>query len=132
MVTYNIKFPLEDDSVNNSYFQMSQITKDALSSDLILLLLTEKGERYYEPDYGCGLIKYIFEQNDDVTSVDIEQEIKRTVSLYIPTLTIQKVIFNWNVDDNGNVIPETQLNVNIRFTYTDDTFTEEGSLDLNF
>jgi len=132
MVTFNIKFPLVDDSETNTYFKLTRITKDALTSDLVLLLLTEKGERYYEPDYGTNLLKFLFEPNDSSSANEIEQEIKRTVSLYIPTLFIDKVTFNWNVDDNGETIPDTQINVNIKFTYNEDVFSEAGELDLNF
>lgn len=132
MQTYNIKFPLNDDVTKNTYFMMTQVTKDAFSSDLLLLLLTQKGERYYEPDYGTNLLKYIFEPNDNMNATDIEQEIKNTVSLYIPALKITKINFNWNYDDNGQPISENQLNVNVLFTYSEDTFTEAGQLDLNF
>jgi len=111
---------------------MTRVTKDAFSSDLLLLLLTQKGERYYEPDYGTDLLKYIFEPNDSLTANDVEQEIKRTVSLYIPNLTINNITFNWNTDAEGQPISENQLNVNIKFTYNEDAFTEKGELDLNF
>ncbi len=132
MATLNIKFPLNDNVTTNTYFQMSSITKDALSSDLLLLLLTQRGERYYEPDYGTNLLKYVFEPSDSLTSSDIEQEIKRVVSLYIPALKIDSVTFNKLVDDEGNPISESQLNVNIKFTYSEDAFKESGELDLNF
>jgi phage baseplate assembly protein W len=132
MKTYNIKYPLKDNVSTNTYFLMTQVTKDAFSSDLLLLLLTQKGERYYEPNYGTNLLKYIFEQNDGITASDVEQEIKNTVSLFIPALKITKINFNWNYDDNGQPISENQLNVNIQFAYTEDTFTENGELDLNF
>ena len=126
MKSINIRFPLNDDPNKNTYFQMNQITKDAFSSDLLLLLLTERGERYYHPDYGTNLLKFIFEPNDNLTAQDIEKEIKRTVSLYLPNLTIRSVEFN-RPEDN-----ESQLNVHIKFTYTEDAFTENGELDLNF
>jgi phage baseplate assembly protein W len=132
MGTYNIRFPLNDDVSKNTLFSMTQVTKDAFSSDLLLLLLTQKGERYYEPDYGTNLLKYVFEPNDGLTSTDIEQEIKNTVSQYIPSLAINSVTFNWNFDDNGLPISDNQLNVNIKFTYNEDSFTENGTLDLNF
>ena len=132
MNSYNIKFPLKDDVDTNTYFQLTKITKDALSSDLMLLLLTQVGERYYEPNFGCNLVKYIFELNDNLTATDVEQEIKSMVSLYIPALTIDKVTFNWNTDEDGNQISDNQLNVNIKFTYSEDVFSEQGSLDLNF
>jgi phage baseplate assembly protein W len=111
---------------------MSNVTKDAFSSDLLLLLLTQRGERYYEPDYGTNLLKFIFEPNDNLTASDIEQEIKRTVSLYIPALTIEMVEFNYNEDNEGQPISDNQLNVKIKFTYSEDAFSEQGELDLNF
>ena len=132
MFTYNIKFPLNDDLSKNTYFLMTQTTKEALSSDLLLLLLSSRGERYYMPDFGTNLLKFIFEPNDSLTAVSVEEEIRNTVSKYIPNLTITKINFNWNVDDNGQPISENQLNVNIQFTYTEDTFSQQGSVDLNF
>lgn len=132
MVTYNIKFPLYDDVDTNTYFQLSSVTKDAFSSDLLLLLLTQKGERYYEPDYGTNLLKYIFEPNDSLTATEVEKDIINTVSLYIPALKVTKVTFNWNYDDTGQPISDNQLNVNLKFTYTEDAFSESGELDLNF
>jgi phage baseplate assembly protein W len=130
MISYNIKFPLNDDVTTNTFFQMSKITKDAFSSDLLLLLLTQKGERYYEPDYGTNLLKFIFEPNDNSTASDIEQEIKKIVSLYIPALTIKSIDFN-KIED-GNSDSDAQLNVKIAFTYSEDAFTESGELDLKF
>ncbi len=132
MLTYNIKFPINDDVSTNTYFAMSSVTKDAFSSDLLLLLLTQRGERYYEPDYGTNLLKFIFEPNDNITEKDIEQEIKNTVSLYIPALKISSVTFSNLEDEEGNPISENQLNVNIKFTYNEDAFSEAGELDLKF
>ena len=132
MASYNITFPLNDDISTNTYFLMSKVTKDAFGSDLLLLLLTSKGERYYEPDYGTNLLKYIFEPNDNLDANDIEQEIKTTVSTYIPALTINSVTFNWLTDDEGNQISENQVNVNIKFTFSEDAFSENSELNLNF
>jgi phage baseplate assembly protein W len=132
MKSYNIKFPLNDDVNTNMFFMTNKTTKDAFSSDLLLLLLTQKGERYYEPDYGTDLLKFIFEPNDGRTTTDIEDEIKRTVSLYIPDLRITSVTFNQGTDDEGNPISDNQLNVNVKFVFDEDTFNSEGELTINF
>jgi len=132
MQSYNIKFPLVDDTSKNAYFLMTQVTKDAFSSDLLLLLLTQKAERYYMPLFGTNLLKFIFEPNDQLTATSVEEEIKNTVAAYIPALKINLITFNWNLDDNGQPISEHQLNVNIKFTYSENAFTEEGEVDLNF
>lgn len=131
MKSYNITFPFRDDNDTNNFLETNVVTKDAYSSNLLLLLLTEKGERYYESDYGTNLLKYIFEPSDDLTSADIEEEIRDTVALYIPELKISSVNFNWNTNEDGEIIPDTQLNVNVKFTYSEGSLSEEGNLDIN-
>lgn len=132
MNSYNITFPFKDDNETNSFIKMNQVSKDAYSSNLLLLLLTQKGERYYEPDYGTNLLKYIFEPNDQLTATDIEEEIRNSVALYIPQVQVNSVTFNWNSTEDGQPIPETQLNVNIKFVYVEGSLTEQGNIDLNF
>lgn len=132
MKSYNIRFPLIDDKEKNNFLQLNLITKDGFGSNLLLLLLTEKGERYYNVKYGTNLLKYIFEPNDDLTAQDVEQDIKRTVSLFMPNLKIDSVEFNRLTDENGESLSENTLNVHIKFTYTEDSFSENGELDLNF
>ena len=132
MVSYNIKFPIEDDSSGNKFLQTTSTTKKALGSNLLLLLLTQKGERYYMPDYGTNLLKFVFEPNDDDTVDDIKEDLKRTVATYIPQLSIDKVRFFRNEDDDGNPIGENQLSIKINFTYKEDTFSESGEIELNF
>lgn len=132
MNSYNITYPFKDNTITNSYFLTNQVTKDAYVSNLLLLLLTEKNERYYEPDYGTNLLKYIFEPNDNLTSSDVEDEIRNTVSLYIPEIKITSVTFNWLNNDTGEPISEHQLNINIKFVYVEGSLNEEGNIDLNF
>lgn len=132
MISYNITYPFRDNNETNSFIQMNQATKNSYSSNLLLLLLTEKGERYYESDYGTNLLKYIFDPNDNLTSSQVEEEIRDTVSLYIPEVKITSVTFNWNKNEAGREISDNQLNVNIKFTYIDGSLTEEGNIDLNF
>jgi len=132
MNSYNITFPFKDDNETKSFIQMNQVSKDSYSSNLLLLLLTQKGERYYESDYGTNLLKYIFEPNDQLTASDVEEEIRNTVALYIPQVKITSVKFNWNETEDGQPIPETQLNVNVQFVYNEGSLTEQGNIDLNF
>lgn len=132
MVSYNIKFPIEDDNIKNVFFETTTTTKKALASNLLLLLLTQKGERYYMPDYGTNLLKFIFEPNDNNTIGDIKEDLNRTVNVYIPQLNIDNVVFRRNEDIDGNPIGENELSIKINFTYKEDTFSETGEIELNF
>ena len=124
----NIKFPLEDDKVNNFLFQTNSVTKDALRSNLLLLLLTDKGQRYYLPEYGTNLRKFIFEQKDQITQNDIESDIVETVNKFIPQLTIRNVQFFGDQDEDGNLIKENEIQVAIDFEYAEDVFSEPDQL----
>ncbi len=119
----NIKFPLEDDVNKNKLFALNQTTKDAIRSNLLLLLLTEKGERYYYPDYGTNLLKFIFEPNDNITENDVSTDIKETVYKFIPYLTIKDIQFNRS---------ENVLSVLIPFVYSEGAFSEPGVIELTF
>ena len=128
----NIRFPLRDDTQKNKAFEMNIVTKEALTSNLLLLLLTKKGERYYEPNYGTNLLQFIFEPKDNLTINEIEAELKDTVKTFIPEVSITKIQFYDDVDDSGQALKENELRVVIDFTYSEDTFVEKGRLELNF
>lgn len=121
----NISFPIEDDPVNNFFVKRNLTTREALLSNLNLLLLTNKWERYFNPLYGSDLARFIFDQNDDRVKEDIEAEIKDMVRKYIPKLTINSIIFD--IVDND----ENQIKITINFTYNDDVFQETDQLTIN-
>lgn len=130
MVSINIRFPLEDDNEKRKLFRLNDVTKDALTSNLVLLLLTSKGERYYNPNYGTNLLKYIFEPKDNLTISDIEEELRLTVKEFIPQLNIDSISFFENEDELGNPINDNEINIRIDYTFNEDVFSEQRSLTL--
>ncbi len=88
MKSINIKFPLEDDKEKNNLFMLNYVTKNALISDLKLLLLTKKGQRYYMPDFGTNLVKYIFQPEDNTTEEEIIADLRKAVRDFMPEITI--------------------------------------------
>jgi hypothetical protein len=65
-VTYGIDYPFRD-SQKGDYLNMTEIPEKEIRANLIHLILTKKGSRYYLPDFGTRIYEYIFEQNDIVT-----------------------------------------------------------------
>lgn len=90
MITYGLDFPFRD-SVTGDYLKLTETPEREVRADLIHLLLTRKGSRYYLPDFGTRLYEYIFEQNDIVTFNHIEEEIRDSVKKYIPNLDINSI-----------------------------------------
>ena len=54
--SYGIKFPFMD-STDGRYFDLTLTTTDEIRTDLVHLLLTRKGSRYYLPDFGTRLLE---------------------------------------------------------------------------
>jgi len=90
MSTYGIDYPFRDSAIGN-YVQMTGTPEREVRADLIHLLLTRKGSRYFLPDFGTRLYEFIFEQNDSVSHSQIEDEIREGVRKYIPNLDINSI-----------------------------------------
>lgn len=89
-VTYGITFPFRD-SFDGKFLDLTDTTEEEVRSNLIHLLLTRKGSRYFMPNFGTRLYEYIFEPLDSPTFDQIETEIKESVETYIPNLTVTSV-----------------------------------------
>ena len=120
----NIDFPFRD-SNNGFYFQMNKTDKDAIRADLLHLILTNKGERLYLPDFGSDLKKFIFEPNDAITHADIRNNLNDTIKLYIPNLIINDISFR-----NDDI--EELIIVELTYTVTEGTFTSTDTITLTF
>ncbi len=101
-VKYGIDFPFRD-SLEGSYLKMTSSPDREVRANLIHLLLTKRGSRYFLPDFGTRLYQFIFDQNDMVTWNLIEEEIRETVKKYIPNLDITKLDVISAEDDPDNV-----------------------------
>jgi phage baseplate assembly protein W len=88
--TYGINFPFRD-SFDGRYLDLSDTPDEEIRTDLIHLLLTRKGTRYFLPDFGTRLYEYIFEPLDGPTFAQLEAEIRESVTTYIPNLKITSI-----------------------------------------
>ncbi len=89
-ITYGIDFPFRD-SLTGQYLGLTTTPEREIRANLIHLLLTKKGSRYYLPDFGTRLYEYIFEQNDIVTFNLIEEEIREGIKKFIPNLDVNSI-----------------------------------------
>jgi phage baseplate assembly protein W len=97
-VTYGIEFPFRD-SVTGDYLKRTTSPEREVRSNLIHLILTKKGSRFYLPDFGTRIYEYIFDQNDMVTFNLIEEEIREGCRKYLPNLDINSIVVMSAEDD---------------------------------
>lgn len=119
----NIEFPFKDSS-NGEYLKLTKTTMSAIKSDLMHIILTDKGERLYLPNFGTNLKKYIFEPLDEATINNIKIDIQKVVSDYIPNLIINNIQTEKPFD--------RAVKMTIFFTITDNVFETRDSITIDF
>lgn len=120
----NIEFPFKD-SNNGFFLQLTKTDSKAIKSDLMHLILTRKGERFYNPDFGTDLLRFIFEPNDSLTYSAIKLDIQTTVKKYIENLEVNDVIVEYDEEN------EHRVSIRIDYTITDDIFKESDFVIIN-
>lgn len=95
----------------NAVFGSTYTTKDAIRNNLINFFLTGKGERVFNPSYGQGLRKYVFEQINEASVENIQSYIESGLSTYFPN--VQGVVsINTSPDYNTIFITLTYTIIN--------------------
>ena len=98
-------------SNNTSVFNSTITTKDQIKSNLINYVLTNKGERLYDPNFGGDIRRAIFEANDDSVFDDIADRLEDEILLYVPNIILQSIIIKRDPDNNlVNIAINYQLN----------------------
>jgi phage baseplate assembly protein W len=108
---------------SNSVFNSTYTTQDALKANLVNHFLTDKGERYLNPDLGAGLRRLLFDQMTEDKKGEIEAVIRTEISTYFPTLQVSDVRIVTSPDTNT-------VTVYIKYSVTQTNIQDE--LLINF
>jgi phage baseplate assembly protein W len=86
---YGITLPIKRG--NTGYFEQAFTSFEQTKANLKNLLLTKRGERVMQPEFGTGLDSLLFEPMDDVFEGNLRDTITRTVSYWLPYVNIQDI-----------------------------------------
>lgn len=84
-----VAYPLT--GINGKLFSSNSITSEQIKTDLIMLLMTTKGERYMLPDYGTNYKKSLFENDEDAILEILDSETNIAVSKWLPIVIIKDI-----------------------------------------
>ena len=90
--------PVHDGS--NGYFQVAWDALTQTKSNLTNLILTKKGERVFQPEFGCNIHNLVFEQITDDIEANAKGAIEEAVQVWLPFVTINNVQLTKNEDSN--------------------------------
>ena len=116
-VRVGVAFPLNDDNIFNG----TQTVKEQVKSNLVNVLLTERGERINEPNFGVGLKKILFETNVD--TAELNSRISQQIEIFIPEITLLETVVDSLPDEN-------KIFIKINYIFNLDSTVD--SIQLNF
>ena len=82
-----VALPFSGGAVFNSTYE----TKDAIKANLINYFLTNKGERYLNPNFGSDVRRLLFDNIDQQKLEEVREIIIRDVDLYFPKVIPSKI-----------------------------------------
>ena len=96
---------------NDGYFAQSFRTFDQVRSNLKNLLLTKKGERILQPEFGSGLHDLLFNPATEKFEEDLETTINDSVAKWLPYIIVEDI----NVDISKEQTDNNQAKVSLKF-----------------
>ncbi len=99
-------------SNSNGIFATNYTTLTQAKDNLKNLILTKKGERMMQPDFGCDVWRVLFEQISGDIEQTIESTIVQAVSRWLPYLNIDTIIFDYDEND----IDTNKITLDIKFS----------------
>lgn len=72
-------------------FVSSYTTEDQAISNLINLILTRKGERIMQPDYGTPVPDFVFEQNTFDNRFRLESDLRQDIEFWLPYIILGRL-----------------------------------------
>jgi len=107
-------FPLNGSAV----FIPTYTTREQLKSNLINYLLTNRGERIFNPNFGADLRNLVFENISEATSDELQERIQTDINNYFPQIIIKEIKFINNPDSN-------EINFSLTYNIADFGVTDE-------
>ena len=102
----------------NLDFEMTKNSFEQAEHNLKNLLLTQVGERPFQPEFGSNLRRICFEQFDDTLPETIEEDIKKAVDQWLPYIIINKIEV---LQDDNNL---NKIYIQLKYSTTLESFKE--------
>jgi len=83
-----------------SGFKLNYTTLDQAYANARNLLLTNKGERIMQPDFGCNLKNSLFEQLTEDVIENLEEGIRSQFNFWLPYITINELMVVPSIDNH--------------------------------
>lgn len=118
---YGLKFPFTAQKVDKNFLDLNDGALSYVESQITHLLFTVKGSKLRDPEFGCNLLSYIFEPDDDTTWDGVKTECKNAISKYVNGCSLNTMEI---VETNDN-LKEKYLKINFSVTVNGETSNQK-------
>ena len=111
-VSVGLKMPLgRQPGSGYGFFTTTKTTIDAVKEDIRLLLLTQQGERLFQPLLGMNIRRFLFEQIAENTVIEIENDIVATFSRWLPFVQLNDINVDISNQDRNKIKIDIKFNI---------------------
>ena len=123
---YGITLPVQRG--NSGYFSQAFSSFEQAKSNLRNLLLTRKGERIFQPNFGSGIHELLFDQATDELETRLQENITNSVNFWLPYISIDTIDVNMTDEMKDRYIAEMKVQFTVGNVYEPQeiTFLVEG------
>ena len=90
------------------YFAPTKTTREAAFTNLKNLIMTMKGERPMQPEFGCDIHLCIFDPIGEDLNIRVDEAIRDAIAEWLPYIVVEDVVVNTtNADKDNNRIKIT-------------------------
>ncbi len=110
-VSVGLEMPLGRQPNGDGYFASTKTTIDAVKEDIKMLLLTQQGERLFQPLLGMNIRRFLFEQITENTVIEIENDIVSTFSRWLPFVQLNDINIDISEQDQNRIKINVKFNI---------------------
>ena len=122
-VYIGLGLPLNHDK--DVFFNITKTSLEQTKSNIKNLLLTRKGERLGNPNFGSNLFAVLFEQEGSDVENKAEEAIRSAMSEFLPFVIIDNIEASFSARNNNIINVSIQFSLNV-----DTTSSEKISIDV--
>lgn len=123
---YGLTLPVQRG--DTGFFRQGFTSFEQARANLTNLLLTQRGERMMQPNFGTGLHSLLFEQATDDLEERLQLTIEESVGFWLPYININEIEITMTDEMKDN----NKADISVKFTVGNDintqsiTFTIQG------
>ena len=94
----DISMTFQSNPLNNDLIALKNA--NAIARSVRNIVMTIPGERFFQPSFGSGVNRVLFNNMDEISASILEDEIRNSIRNYEPRVRLRTILVSPNFDNN--------------------------------